>query len=225
MVLSTIADIGDLHKRRQITAIALARLGATETVVVALSGLDGVLMLYDVQTNIELTRCQAVKPVTSIAFDHYGGQLAYGTHEGDIVISSVQTQRAVELFPRSQYREVARIENLGFHPKLDTLFYAVTLSEVVVRRLSGLVLLRHSIQDFMTSGDNFPCICSQMFHPVRNEFLICTRHDILVYDLSTMEVQCIVIGLGGIAASYSPCGNYILELHRDPDYIWVWDNC
>ena len=224
MSRTTTPKVGDLHERKQITAMALGKLRATGRVVIALSGLDSIIKVYDVDTVAELTRYRAVPRVTALEIDHDGGYLAYGTHDGRIVISNIQSHpEGVTLSPRSQLGVgKLTIERLGFHPKPDTLICAVNYFGVVVVNTFGTVFLRFG-RGNLSLGHAHPFIYDHIFNPVRQEFLVCTEDRIWIYDLSTADGRCRFIEVQRCrGAIYSPCGNYILATYRD--IIGVWDN-
>jgi hypothetical protein len=218
-------NVGDPHKTKQITAIATGKLRDTETAVIALSNVDRVIMVYDAETAVELTRYQAFQRVTSLAIDHDGGQLAYGTYTGNIIITNIQSEHAVKLSHRRSLWLGQRVEHVGFHPKPDTLISAVTVSEVVVMNTFGMVFLRCGRMSLQDPDLNFdPFIYSQMFNPVRNEFLVCIANRICIYDVSTANGRRHVIEAQGCTrASYSPCGNYILVSYHEQD-TRVWNS-
>jgi hypothetical protein len=199
--------------------MALGKLRAAGRVVIALGWLDSVIMVYDADTAVELTRYRAVPRVTSLAIDLDGEHLAYGTAEGRIMISKIESHLdGVRLFPRREIRERELIEKLGFHPKADTLVYAITQSAVVVANTFGTVFWR------LTWRGTHPLIYTQMFNPVRDEFLICTQDGIRIYDVSTADDGRFIRMIRVQECKwgrYSPCGNYILVIHRDTMGVWA----
>jgi WD40 repeat protein len=216
MSRTTAPKVGDPHERKQITEIALGKLRATGRVVIALSDVDSVIMVYDADTAVELTRYRALPRVTSLAIDHDGGHLAYGTHDGRIIILKIQNYlERVWLSQRPQiWVGTNLIVSLQFHSKPDTLICALTYSEVVVVNTFGTVFERFS-REKLSVRHARPWIYTLWFNPVRDELLICTEDRIWIYDLSTADGRCRFIEAQDCrGAIYSPCGNYILATYR-----------